>query len=71
MEGFDLDLMATIGEDQGFEVDFQSLEFDALTGALATGQIDAAAAGVSVTPERNEQVLSQTHIWCFIGYRRN
>ena len=57
MEGFDLDLMTAIGEDQGFEVDFQSLEFDALTGALATGQIDAAAAGISVTPERNEQVL--------------
>jgi len=57
MEGFDLDLMTAISEDQGFEVDFQSLEFDALTGALATGQIDAAAAGISVTPERNEQVL--------------
>ena len=57
MEGFDLDLMTAIGEDQGFEVDFQSLEFDALTGALATGQIDAAAAGISVTPERNAQVL--------------
>ncbi len=60
MEGFDLDLMRAIGEDQGFEVEFQSLEFDALTGALATGQIDAAAAGISVTPERNEQVLFST-----------
>lgn len=60
MEGFDLDLMRAIGEDQGFEVEFTSLEFDALTGALATGQIDAAAAGISVTPERNEQVLFST-----------
>lgn len=55
--GFDVDLMNAIGKDQGFEVTFTSLEFDSLTGALATGQIDAAAAGISITPERNEQVL--------------
>lgn len=57
MTGFDLDLMTAIGEDQGFQVEFKSMEFDALTGALATGQIDVAAAGISVTPERNEKVL--------------
>lgn len=57
MTGFDLDLMSAIGEDQGFAVEFKSMEFDALTGALATGQIDVAAAGISVTPERNEKVL--------------
>ena len=57
MEGFDLDLLTAIGEDQGFAVEFKSLEFDALTGALATGDIDVAAAGISITPERNEKVL--------------
>lgn len=57
MKGFDIDLMNAIGQDQGFEVEFKRFEFDALTGALATGQIDAAAAGISITPERNEQVL--------------
>ena len=56
MTGFDLDLMTAIGEDQGFDVEFQSLEFDALTGALTTGQIDAVAAGMSITPERLESV---------------
>ena len=56
MTGFDLDLMNAIGEDQGFDVEFQSLEFDALTGALTTGQIDAIAAGMSITPERLESV---------------
>lgn len=60
MEGFDLDLMTAIGENQGFGVEFKSMEFDALTGALATGQIDVAAAGISVTPERNEKVLFST-----------
>jgi len=57
MEGFDIELMNAIGEDQGFEVEFKRFEFDALTGALATGQIDVAAAGISITPERSEQVL--------------
>lgn len=57
MKGFDIDLMNAIGEDQGFEVEFKRFEFDALTGALATGQIDVAAAGISITPERSEQVL--------------
>lgn len=56
MTGFDLDLMTAIGEDQGFDVEFQSLEFDALTGALTTGQIDVIAAGMSITPERLESV---------------
>lgn len=56
MTGFDLDLMQAIGEDQGFDVEFKSMEFDALTGALTTGQIDVIAAGMSITPDRLESV---------------
>lgn len=56
MTGFDLDLMEAIGEDQGFDVEFKSMEFDALTGALTTGQIDVIAAGMSITPERLESI---------------
>ena len=56
MTGFDLDLMTAIGEDQGFEVEFESLEFDALVGALGTGQIDVIASGMSITPERLKSV---------------
>lgn len=57
MVGFDLDLMEAIGEDQGFDVEFQSMEFDALVGALTTGQVDAVAAGMSITPERQDSVI--------------
>ena len=56
MEGFDLDLMTAIGEDQGFEVEFKSLEFDALVGAITTGNIDVVASGMSITPERLKSV---------------
>lgn len=56
MQGFDLDLMTAIGENQGFTVEFQSMEFDALTGAIQTGQIDVIASGMSITPERLENL---------------
>ena len=56
MTGFDLDLMAAIGEDQGFDVEFKSLEFDALVGAITTGNIDVVASGMSITPERLKSV---------------
>lgn len=56
MTGFDLDLMTAIGEDQGFDVEFKSLEFDALVGAITTGNIDVVASGMSITPERLKSV---------------
>lgn len=57
MTGFDLDLMSAIAEDQGFKVDFQSLEFDSLVGGVQSGAIDAIISGMSITPERSENVL--------------
>lgn len=56
MKGFDLDLMRAIGEEEGFEVEFKSLNFDALTAAVQNGEIDVIAAGMSITPERLEQL---------------
>lgn len=56
LEGFDIDLMKEIAADQGMEAEFKNMDFDALTGALATGDIDAIAAGMSITPERLEKV---------------
>lgn len=54
--GFDIDLVKAIGEKAGFEVQFQNLGFDALIPALASGQIDIAAAGMSITEERKQSV---------------
>lgn len=67
MTGFDLDLMTAIGEDQGFEVEFQSMEFDALIGALTTGQIDAVAAGMSFDPKRNNVIFSDPYMDASLG----
>ena len=56
IEGFDIDLINAIAADQGMTVEMEILEFDGLVMALQNGSIDAAIAGMSVTPERVEQV---------------
>ena len=43
MVGFDLELIQAIGDDQGFDVEFKSLEFDALTAEIGNGSIDIIA----------------------------
>lgn len=54
--GFDVDLINAIAADQGMEVEMVNMEFDGLVMAVQNGQIDASIAGMSITPERQEQV---------------
>lgn len=54
--GFDVDLIKAIAEVQGFEVELQSLGFDGLIPAVQTGTIDIAISGMTIKPERQEQV---------------
>ncbi len=56
MSGFDLDLIQAIGEEEGFTVEFKSLNFDALSAAVQNGEIDIIASGVSITPDRVKQI---------------
>ena len=55
MVGIDLDLLAAIAEDQGFEYELQVLGFSAAVTALEAGQCDAVIAGMSITDERAEK----------------
>ena len=50
--GIDMDLIAAIAEDQGFEYEMQVLGFDAAVQALEGDQVDAVIAGCSITEER-------------------
>jgi polar amino acid transport system substrate-binding protein len=54
--GFDVDLMNAIAEDQGFEIEWKDLEFDALIPALQSGQIDIIASGMTITALREESI---------------
>ena len=53
--GIDLDILAAIAEDQGFEYELQPLGFDAAVAALESGQADGVIAGMSITEERQEK----------------
>lgn len=53
--GIDIDLLAAIAEDQGFEYELQALGFNAAVQALEAGQADGVIAGMSITDERKEK----------------
>ncbi len=53
--GIDVDIVAAIAEDQGFEYEMQSLGFDAAITAVQSGQADGVIAGMSITEERKEK----------------
>lgn len=50
--GIDVDIVAAIAEDQGFEYEMKSLGWDAAIAACQSGQADAMIAGASITDER-------------------
>jgi polar amino acid transport system substrate-binding protein len=56
IDGFDIALMDEIGRRLGIQVEYHDLAFDGLGPALRLGQIDAAIAAISRTPEREAEV---------------
>ena len=58
--GIDMDIMNAIAEDQGFKVEFVDMPFNSIVPAIQSGTADILTAGISVTPERQEQVYFTT-----------
>lgn len=54
--GFDIALGQAVADELGVKLEVQDMKFDGILLALATGDIDLAAAGLVPTPERQEQV---------------
>lgn len=54
--GIDVDLIKAIGEDQGFEVEFNAMDFKGIIPALQAGQLEIAMGGMSITEERKNVV---------------
>ncbi len=50
--GIDVDILAAIAEDQGFEYELNSLGWDAAVAAVQAGQADAIIAGATIKQER-------------------
>lgn len=55
-DGIDMAIAKQIAEDNNMTAKISNMEFDSLLIALANGQIDATIAGMTVTPERAEEV---------------
>ncbi len=52
--GIDVDLVAAIASDQGFEYELQSLGWDAAVAAVQAGQADGLIAGATINQERKD-----------------
>lgn len=52
--GVDMDILAAIAKDQGFEYEVKNEGFDASMGAVQSGQADAMIAGMTITEERQK-----------------
>lgn len=53
--GIDVDIVAAVAEDQGFDYELKSLGFDAALAAVQSGQADGVIAGMSITEERKQK----------------
>jgi polar amino acid transport system substrate-binding protein len=61
--GFDMDLIREIAKIAGFELKFVDMSFDSLIPALRAGQIDVAAAAMTITEERKKVVDFSMPYW--------
>lgn len=61
--GFDVEAMNWIAKDIGVEVSHQPIEWDGIITSLVTKKIDIIASGMSITPERAQQVNFTNPYW--------
>ncbi len=54
--GFDVDLANAVGEELGMDVEFQPIDWNAKEMELESGNIDCVWNGMSITPERKENM---------------
>ena len=54
--GIDADIAKALGEKLGVEVTIEDMDFNSLITAVQTGKIDMVLAGMTVTPDREENV---------------
>lgn len=55
--GFDISIAEEIAKDLGYNLQIENMSFDSLVSALQSNQIDLVLAGMSVTEERQKNVL--------------
>lgn len=66
LKGFEVDFMNAIAKETGDEIEFQTMSFSGLVGALESGRIDTIANQITITPER-EAKFAFTQPYVFDG----
>ena len=55
--GFDVDMMTAVCDKLGYELQIEDMAFDSIISAVQSGKADVGVAGMSVTPDREKNVL--------------
>lgn len=64
LQGFEVDFMRAIAEETGDEVEFVTMSFSGLIGALDSGRIDTVANQITITPEREAKfAFTQPYVY--------
>jgi putative amino-acid transport system substrate-binding protein len=64
LQGFEVDFMNAIAAKTGDQVEFVTMSFSGLIGALQSGRIDTVANQITITPERQAKFLfSQPYVY--------
>lgn len=64
LQGFEVDFLNAIGEETGHDIEFVTMSFSGLIGALEAGRIDTVANQITVTPEREAKfAFSQPYVY--------
>lgn len=63
LQGFEVDVMDAIGEETGLKIQYETMSFSGLVGALDSGRIDTIANQITITPEREAKfVFTQPYV---------
>lgn len=54
--GIDVDIMTAICDELGMELEIKNMQFDSILPSITSGKVDVGVAGISITPEREEEV---------------
>lgn len=64
LQGFEVDVMNAVGEVTGDDIEFVTMSFSGLVGALEAGRIDTIANQITITPEREAKfTFTQPYVY--------
>lgn len=64
LQGFEVDFLQAVAQETGDEVEFVTMSFSGLIGALESGRIDTIANQITITPEREAKfAFTQPYVY--------